>query len=210
MSRTSAESARRPSSKKKIEFSCSCGKRYRVPASRAGKKVRCRDCNTKVTIPGDANISLRTRKAILDELGIDPEAAEQAYTTEQQTSYVCTLCATKLAEEELQAAYGEEGLVCSSCRAAAVEQRGDTPEEKKKKQKKLEKWSNDGRTVEGAKLKAYAYGLLFFAGIAGFVHTFFAPMLIVSLAVGAVIAAAGGRAIFKAYEPVPAEEPKKR
>lgn len=206
MSRTSAESARRPASK--IEFSCSCGKRYRVPASRAGKKVRCRDCGTKVSIPGDANISLRTRKAILDELGIDADAAEQAYTTEKQTSYVCTLCATKLAEDELSAAYGEEGLVCSSCRAAAVEQRGDTPEEKKQKQKRIEKWSKEG-TVEGARKKAYAYGALFFAGTAGFVHTFFAPMLVVSLGVGAVIAVLGGKAIFKAYEPVP-ETPKKR
>lgn len=207
MSRTSAESARRPASK--IEFSCSCGKRYRVPASRAGKKVRCRDCGTKVSIPGDSNISLRTRKAILDELGIDPDAAEKAYSTEQQTSYVCTLCATKLAEEELQAAYGEEGLVCSSCRAAAVEQRGDGAEGTKKKAKKLEKWSKDGLTVEGAKRKAYAYGLLFFAGTAGFVNAFFDPMLAVSLGVGAVVAVLGGRAIFKAYEPVP-EEPKKR
>ena len=208
MSRTSAESARRPASKAKIEFSCSCGKRYRVPASRAGKKVRCRDCGTKVSIPGDSNISLRTRKAILDELGIDADAAEQAYETKQQTSYVCTLCATKLAEEELSQAYGEEGLVCSSCRAAAVEQRGENADEGKKQKKKLEKWSKEG-SVEGAKKKAYAYSVLFFAGTAGFVHTFFAPMLVVSLGVGAVIAVLGGKAIFKAYEPVP-EEPKKK
>ena len=167
---TSAESARR--SPPKIEFSCTCGKRYRVPASKAGKKVRCRDCKLKVRVPaGDASISLRTRKAILDELGIDPEAAEQAYEQEKTKGYVCALCATKLDEDELPGAYGEEGLVCSSCRAANVEQRG---EQEKTKDKRLQTWSKGG-SVEGAKKKAYAYGALFFAGTAGCSDSTLAP-----------------------------------
>lgn len=203
---TSAESARR--SPPKIEFSCSCGKRYRVPASKAGKKVRCRDCKLKVRVPaGDASsISLRTRKAILDELGIDPDAAEQAYEQEKTKGYCCTVCSAKLTDDELPAAYGEEGLVCSSCRAAAVEQRGEGAE--KTKDKRLQQWSKGG-SVEGAKKKAYAYGALFFAGTAGLVNSVFAAPVAVSLGVGAAVAAVGARAIFKAYEPTP-EPPKKR
>lgn len=202
---TSAESARH--APPKIEFSCTCGKRYRVPASKVGKKVRCRDCKLQVRVPGDPSISLRTRKAILDELGIDPDAAEQAYEQEKVQGYVCTLCATRLTDDELPAAYGEEGLVCSSCRAANVEQRGEAAEDKKKKGRKVEAATQG--SVEAAKTKAYAYGALFLVGTAGFVNAIFAPALAVSLGVGAAAALLGGRAIFKAYEPVP-ETPKKR
>lgn len=202
---TSAESARR--SPPKIEFSCSCGKRYRVPASKAGKKVRCRDCKLKVRVPaGDASISLRTRKAILDELGIDPDAAEQAYEEQKTKGYVCTLCAADLSDDELPAAYGEEGLVCSTCRAANVEQRGEAAEAKK--DRRLQAWSKGG-SVEGAKKKAWGYGALFFAGTAGLVNSVFAAPVVVSLGVGVAVAAVGARAIFKAYEPTP-EPPKKR
>lgn len=203
---TSAESARR--SPPKIEFSCSCGKRYRVPASKAGKKVRCRACKLKVRVPADedGSISMRTRRAILDELGIDPDAAERAYEEEKVKGYSCTLCGAKLADDELPAAYGEEGLVCSSCRAASVEQRGEAAEQAKNK--RLEKWSKGG-SVEGAKKKAYAYGALFFVGTAGLVNSVFAAPVAVSLGVGAAVAAVGARAIFKAYEPTP-EEPRKK
>lgn len=204
---TSAESARQPAADDKIEFACSCGKKYRVPASRAGKQVRCRNCRLKVRVPGDASISLRTRKAILGELGIDADEAAEKFEAEQKKSYVCSLCATSIAEAELTAAYSADGIVCTSCRAAAVEQRGDDPE-KKKKAKRIEKWSREG-TVEGAKKKAWAYGALFFLGTAGFAHSVFAAPVVVTVGVAAVLATIGGRAIFKAYEPVP-EQPKKR
>jgi hypothetical protein len=209
---TSAESARQPSHEKsaddKIEFACSCGKKYRDPASRAGKQVRCRSCRVKVRVPGrETSISLRTRKAILGELGIDPDQAEQEFEEEQKKSYVCSLCASTIAEEELSGAYSADGIVCTTCRAAAVEQRGDDPD-KKKKAKRIEKWSREG-SVEGAKKKAWAYGALFFLGTAGFVHSIFAAPVIVTLGVATVLASVGGRAIFKAYEPVP-ETPKKK
>lgn len=204
---TSAESARQNPVGDKIEFSCSCGKKYRVPASRAGKQVRCRNCRLKVRVPGDAPaISMRTRKAILGELGIDAEQAEQKFEAEQKKSYVCSLCATTLAEEELSASYSQDGLVCSTCRAAAVEQRGEDGE--KKKPKRIEKWSRDGSVAE-AKKKAWAYGGLFFLGTAGFVHSIFAAPVVVTLGVAAAVAGVGGRAIFKAYEPAP-EQPKKK
>lgn len=204
----SAESARQPRADDKIEFACSCGKKYRVPASRAGKQVRCRNCRVKVRVPGrEANISLRTRKAILGELGIDADEAEQKFEEEQKKSYVCSLCATHIAESELSAAYSADGIVCTSCRAAAVEQRGEDPEKKKKAQR-IEKWSREG-SVEGAKKKAWAYGALFFLGTAGFVHSIFAAPVVVTIGVAAVLASVGGRAIFKAYEPVLAQPKKK-
>ena len=204
---TSAESARQPAADDKIEFACSCGKKYRVPASRAGKQVRCRNCRLKVRVPGDAAISLRTRKAILGELGIDADQAAQRFEEEQKRSYVCSLCATDIVESELATSYSEDGIVCTTCRAAAVEQRGEDPD-KKKKAKRIEKWSREG-SVEGAKKKAWAYGALFFLGTAGFVHSIFAAHVAVTLGVALVLASVGGRAIFKAYEPVP-EQPKKR
>ena len=34
----------------KIEFNCTCGKRYRVPADKAGKRVRCKNCRLKVRL----------------------------------------------------------------------------------------------------------------------------------------------------------------
>lgn len=207
MSTSSAESARL-APPEKIEFACSCGKRYRVPASKAGKKVRCRGCRLQTRVPGDAGgISLRTRKAILDELGIDPDAAEKAFEQEQVKGYTCARCAESITEDELAGAYGEEGLVCSSCRAAEVAQRGEHDEERKKKDKRLQQWSKQG-SADAAKKKAWAYSALFFAGTAGFVHSFFAPALLVSLGVGAAVAALGGRAIFMAYEPTP--EPAKK
>jgi predicted SprT family Zn-dependent metalloprotease len=202
---TSAESARQNPVGDKIEFSCSCGKKYRVPASRAGKQVRCRNCRLKVRVPGDANISLRTRKAILGELGIDAEQAAQKFEAEQKKSYVCSLCAADIAEEELGASYGEDGLVCATCRAAAVEQRGG---EAQKKPKRIEKWSRAG-SVEAATKKSRAYGALFFLGTAGFVHSIFAAPVLVTLGVAGVVAAVGARAIFKAYEPQP-EQPTKK
>ena len=204
---TSAESARQPAADDKIEFACSCGKKYRVPAARAGKQIRCRNCRVKVRVPGDASISLRTRKAILGELGIDPEEAAQKFEAEKKKSYVCSLCASTIEEEELSGAYSEDGIVCGTCRAAAVEQRGDDPDKKKKAQR-IEKWSREG-SVDVAKKKAWAYGALFFLGSAGFVHSIFAAPVVVTIGVAAVLASVGGRAIFKAYEPVP-EQPKKK
>ena len=56
----------------KIEFECNCGKKYRVSATKAGKSVRCKRCRVKITVPGSMRISMRTRQAILEELGIDP------------------------------------------------------------------------------------------------------------------------------------------
>lgn len=177
----------------KIEFSCACGKRYRVPARKAGKRVTCKGCRRKVRVPGDAQISLRSRQVILAEFGIDPEQAAQAFEQEQQASYACSLCARKLAEDEVGGAYGPEGLVCSTCRAAAVEQRGE-PAAGKKKDKAAVEWSS-GKDPAAVQRKALTLGALFFAGVTGLVWSVFGLSLLASAGIGAVVALGGAKLV---------------
>lgn len=196
----------------KIEFKCSCGKRYRVAASKAGRAFRCKRCRIKVSVPGSRKISMRSRKAILAEFGIDAEQAQKAYEVEKEQSYACAVCATKLAEDQLKDAYGAEGLICSSCRAAQVAEREiDSKKEKKKKKEKqqLERWAR-GTSAGEAKAKAFKFGALFFVGTCGFVHSFFGPAAWITGGVALAVAGLGGRAIFNAeytpYEPEEEEE----
>lgn len=183
----------------KIEFRCTCGKRYRVPADKAGRKVRCKNCRLKVQVPGERQVSLRTRQAILEELGIDPEAAEHAYREEKRLEgYVCVVCDARIPEEALKAAYSTEGLVCEECRARQVQQRelGDPVEnERKKKKKKLERWSS-GVTPEEASKKARAYGALFLVGTAGLLWSLGLSFWLAAPAACAV-AYAGARAVLR-------------
>jgi predicted SprT family Zn-dependent metalloprotease len=198
---TSAESARRQTPK--IDFTCTCGKKYRVAASKAGKSFRCKRCRLKLTVPGDAGaVSLRTRKAILEELGIDAEAAEKAFTEEQEKVYTCALCSAKIPTDAVAGSYaGELGIVCAPCRAVVAESKanedGEGGEKKKKQKQQLQAWSTQG-TPEQARRSAIAYAALFFAGIAGFVHSIFGPAIWVTLLVAGAVAAIGGRSIYTA------------
>lgn len=211
MSTSSADSARQTAPK--VEVKCGCGKRYRVAASKAGKKVRCKKCRLQLTVPGDAAaISLRTRKQILEELGIDAEGAEKAFEVEQQKGYTCALCALKIPADEVEGSYGGElGMVCGACRGASAAEApagGDEAEKKTKKKKQpLTTWSKQP-TPEQAKRKGMAYGALFFVGIAGFVHNVIGPALPVTLLASAVAAAVGAHAVYKAHLPSP--EPVKK
>lgn len=196
---TSAESARQTP---KIDFTCTCGKKYRVAASKAGKSFRCKKCRLKVTVPGDAGaVSLRTRKAILEEMGIDAEAAEKAFTEEQERVYSCALCTARIPADDVAGSYaGELGIVCAPCRVVVAEAKaneGGAPggEKKKKKKEQLGSWSTQG-TPEQARRAAIAYGVLFFAGVAGFVHSIFGPAIWVTLLVAGAVAALGGRSIY--------------
>lgn len=185
----------------KISFSCSCGKKYRVAASKAGKKVRCKGCRIKVTVPGgDRQISMRSRKAILAELGIDAEAAERAYEAEKESGYRCTVCDAKLADDQLKDAYGEAGLTCSDCRAAQIAERGADYKqdgEKKKKDKKLDKWTT-ARSAEEVRKKALGYAALFFAGTAGLASSVFGLGALGTVGVASAVAYVGYRTVFKA------------
>ena len=70
MATSSMESQPLPRVSTKISITCQgCRTKYRVPAEKAGKRVRCRKCKAKISVPA-RDISLRTRNVILDELGI--------------------------------------------------------------------------------------------------------------------------------------------
>lgn len=215
MSTSSADSARLTPTTK-VELRCSCGKKYRVSAKKAGKKVRCKKCRLQLTVPGDpAGISLRTRKQILEELGIDAEAAEQAAEQEKAKVYTCGMCSMKIPSADVEGSYsGPMGLLCGPCQAStgacdpapgADASSGEKP--KKKKGKPLETWSTQG-SEKAARVKGAGYGALFFVGIACFVHTIFAPSLAVTIPVALVVAAVGGHVTYKAHLPTP--EPKKK
>lgn len=194
----------------KITFACTCGKRYKVPATKAGKSVRCKGCRLKITVPSDGQISMRTRKAILSEFGIDAEAAEQAYAHKKRLDgYVCGVCSKRIPEANLKASYMESGLACEDCRAAQVEQRelGDPVEnerKKKAKEKKLDRWST-GKSAREANLKAKGFGGLFFFGLLGLLSTVFGLSWWLAGPIALVVAFAGGRAVYK-NEYVPEED----
>jgi DNA-directed RNA polymerase subunit RPC12/RpoP len=201
----------------KLEIHCSCGKRYRVPATKAGKRVRCKRCRAKIQVPGDGAISMRTRRAILEDLGIDAEAAERRYEAEREESrqaedrqgYVCGGCQETIDEEALKESYTSDGLRCDDCRAALVEQRelGDPSEKaKKKKKQKLDTWAT-GTTPEQAAKKAKAMGLLFFVGLTGMAWSFGASLWL-AVPIGAAVAYVGGRAVFNSEytPPIDADE----
>ncbi|RMG11049.1 MAG: hypothetical protein D6731_16350 [Planctomycetota bacterium] len=197
----------------KVEVRCVCGKRYRVSARKAGKRVRCKACRRRIEVPGGGDISLRTRKAILEDLGIDPDAAQRAYEEERRRQgYVCTTCARRIPEDELKASYGPGGLTCADCRAAQITQRelGDPTENERRKraQQKLERWAT-GSTPEAARRKAAAYGALFFCGIGGLLWSFsLGTGTALGIALG--VALLGARSIYRAEvdaAPEPADRP---
>ena len=189
----------------KIEIRCACGKCYRVPAKKAGKRFRCKNCRLKIRVPkNEADISVRSRKAILEEFGIKASAAEREYEVEKERGYTCSQCNAKLIEDQLAGAYQPNGLVCSDCQVAEINQRDSeaiVETEKEKKKKKKEKkdldWSRRD-SVASVKKKALAMGALFFVGIVGFIHTFFAPTLMITIPVAGAIALFGGHSVFKA------------
>lgn len=189
----------------KIEFECTCGKKYRVKATKAGKTVRCKRCRIKLTVPGSMKISMRTRQAILEELGIDPEQSAKAYQHEKEQGYRCSGCDRKLVDDELRAAYGSEGLTCSDCRVAEVGTRDaeyKKEEKKKKEPKHLEEWTTNATTPEAARRKALSYGALFLIGTTGLLNTvgmlFGGPGFGTALAIGLAAAGIGARSIYKA------------
>ncbi len=211
----------------KITFKCDCGKRYRVPATKAGKRVRCKKCRNQIRIPdpiaefdigalesgtGESRkISIRTRKAILQELGINASAAEQEYEEKKRLDgYMCTMCSTRIPEELLKASYSEHGLMCDECRAAQVTQRelGCPIENERKKRAEapqLDKWSTSP-VAKTAALKANGLAALIFVGITGLLWVF-GLTLWIGAPIALTIGVLAGRAFYKnTYVPDPEDE----
>src|SRR4051794_38983160 len=116
----STSSARIPVHKVLVE--CACGKKYRVPAAKSGKKISCKNCGEKLRVPRETGVSERSRGDILASLGIDPVAAQEAYKAEVarregKKTYRCMRCEGDIGANELKGAYVQGELVCPGCRA---------------------------------------------------------------------------------------------
>ncbi len=157
----------------KILVECECGKKYRVPATKQGKKISCKKCGDQIRVPREAAVSDRSRGNILAELGIDPVAAAEAYKAEvarrdqKKSTYFCTRCEGEIGANELKGAYVQGELVCPGCRASQeiADRKAERAKENQKEAAKA--LVTDYRSPEKARRAAIAYGALFFVGIAG-------------------------------------------
>jgi DNA-directed RNA polymerase subunit RPC12/RpoP len=175
----------------KIEVKCVCGKRYRVSHEKAGKRLRCKKCRSKIEIPGassDGAISMRSRKAILEELGIDADSAEQRYEEEKSQSYNCSVCSCSIDPSQLKKSYGEAGLTCAGCRADQKKEKGT------KSDNALETWNRKG-SPEAARRQALTKGALILVGTTCLLQ-FAMPIWGAALA-AAVLAGAASNQIYK-------------
>ncbi|MGE0709353.1 MAG: hypothetical protein AB7N76_34910 [Planctomycetota bacterium] len=177
----------------KIQVDCRCGKRYRVDSSKAGKKLRCKKCRSTVVVPGDDKISMRSRKAILEEFGIDPDAAEERYAAKKQQGYACSVCQQSIPEAALKTSYGAGGLTCAVCR----KQQRERDKEQERKEQKLERLTTARTSPEAAARKALVMSGLFALGSAGLVHTVFGPAAWISCGVALAVASFGGWQVYR-------------
>jgi predicted metal-binding protein len=201
----SISSARLPAPK--IDVTCTCGKRYRVPAKKAGKTLVCKSCKGKIRIAREAGLSERSRGTILAELGIDAIAAEQAYKDEvEQRSvkrvYRCTRCAGEIASDEIKGAYVAGELVCPGCRASdlVADRKAEREAEEKKARggKAAVELITDGRDARNALFRALSYGTVFFIGTTGPLWAIFSVGFLKAFVLGALVAALGAAAVYRA------------
>jgi len=175
----------------KIEVKCVCGKRYRVSHEKAGKRLRCKKCRSKIDVPGassDGAISMRSRKAILEELGIDADSAEQRYEEEKSQTYTCSVCSCDIDPSQLKKSYGPAGLTCAGCRSDEKKEKGT------KSDNALDSWSRKG-TPEAARRQALTKGALILVGTTCLLQ-FALPIWGAALA-AAVLAGAASSQIYK-------------
>lgn len=198
----STSSARLPAPK--IHVSCPCGKKYRVPAAKAGKKITCKACGEKVRVAREAGVSERSRGNILAELGIDPVAAEQAYRAEvdrrsqPKKTYHCTRCEGDIGAHELNGAYVQGELVCPGCRASEVvaDRRAERERDGKPKKAAVELVS-DYRDPKKALASALGFGALFFVGVLGPLWAVVGLRFVWAFAIALGVAGAGAGAVYK-------------
>lgn len=178
----------------KIEVKCRCGKRYRVKATKAGKRVRCKSCRSQLEVPGaeeQGAISMRSRKAILAEFGIDADEAQERYQAEQDQTYACSVCSAEISEALLKTSYGPAGLTCAGCRSEKAAERAG---EKSPEDVALSRWTRAG-SPEAARRQALAKGALILVGTTCLLQ-FAIPVWGAGL-IAAVLATAAG---FKVYQ----------
>ncbi len=150
----------------------------------------------------DPNLAchVEEREAILRSVGIDPEGALAKYEQELERdasalarALRCARCEVSGGLEEVRYVSGE--LLCDECAdAAQVEVRRERDEGDRKKEP-------DVAVVRApdpnkATLKAAAYGIFFFSGIAGPLGVVF-DMWIVALLLGGAVAAFGAKHVYR-------------
>lgn len=195
----STSSARLPVHKVLVE--CTCGKKYRVPALKAGKKITCKKCGEKVRVPRETNVSERSRGNILASLGIDPVAAGEAYKAEVarregKKTYRCMRCEGEIGANELKGAYVQGELVCPGCRATdeVADRKAERAKEAQKEAAKA--LVTDYRDPIAARRAALGYGVLFFVGIAGPLLSL-TSMRVGSIAIALVVAVLGALTVYR-------------
>jgi DNA-directed RNA polymerase subunit RPC12/RpoP len=174
----------------KIDVKCRCGKKYRVSANKAGKRLRCKKCRSKIQVPGastDGAVSMRSRKAILAEFGIDPDSAEERYEEEKNQTYNCSVCSCELNEAQLKNSYGADGLTCAGCRSDEKRE----SESGSGSDNVLDAWTKSG-TPEAARRQALTKGTLILVGTTCLLQ-FFMPVWGAGLIAAAVALAAGSQ-----------------
>jgi hypothetical protein len=200
----STSSARIPA--KKIQVQCDCGKKYRISANKAGKKVTCKSCGEKFRIPRMTEVSDRSRGNILAELGIDPVAAEQAYKHEierrtQKRTYRCTRCEGEIGAGDVKGAYVAGELVCTSCRAseAVVDRKAEREAEEKKARggKAAVELITDHHDPAKATASGIGFGVLFLIGVLGPLWAVVGMGFLKAFGIALVVAAAGGGAVYR-------------
>jgi hypothetical protein len=177
-----------------VKVRCTCGHKYQVSQASRGHRVACPSCTREMRVPTGSTRKHNSRD-MLAALGIDPDAAKNAYEAERRKALCCGTCAGPLDEAERARDVPEDQLTCESCRSAEVRSRG-LPDEKKPRSLPA------GRRVSESEVRARvaAYGALFLVGTAGFVHTLFGAGPIIALLVGVSVAIVGGHAITRAHE----------
>ena len=195
----STSSARLPIHKILVE--CECGKKYRVPATKQGKKITCKKCGDQVRVPRETAVSDRSRGNILAELGIDPVAAGEAYKAEvtrreAKKTYRCTRCEGEIGSNEIKGAYVQGELVCPGCRASdeVADRKAERAKENQKEAAKA--LVTDYRSPEKARRAAIGYGLLFFVGIAGPLLSL-TTMTFSAIGIALVVALAGAATVYR-------------
>jgi transcription elongation factor Elf1 len=199
----STSSARLPSAK--VLVVCDCGKKYRVPATRAGKKISCKACGLKVRVPRGSEVSERSRGNILAELGIDPVAAEQAYQAEaarrrvEKKNYRCMRCDGDISADDVKGAYVQGELVCAGCRASAEVEDRRAAEQRQVDGKKpaaveLAAPVSDPRRAMAA---AVGYSAIFLIGVTGPLWAVAGLGFFKAFLLGAVVAGMGGATVYR-------------
>lgn len=188
----------------KIEFSCTCGKKYRVKAEKAGAKMRCKRCEKKIRVPR-AFVSGRSRAAILEELGIDPKTAREGYEAElarekdleeaERLAYRCARCEAEIPGSELKDSYCEDGLLCSICR----------PKDVRAKMPAVAIFTAE--PPEKSVRVALQHFALFLAGFAGPLYTFAHLRWYTALLIMLPIAACGATLVYRARRNMAAAGP---